>query len=310
MIPAGLGHLRIANESHAETASANPEEVAEHMKPAGDMLGIDSEIPVKAKETVSKAQSFVQVDLSSSRGSRHSITKPWRSLALFLLACNPAAALSFPRSHLLALKAGSATSHLRYCAPVTNRHPKRIAMTLKDDVENIESQHLEDSGPPPSDTYLAIEATFFQAAGGMSGSNYELSLMEFIRSVRDAYDKGITVPVLNSELAMSQQYTGRRVIQPDEIDLRTIWLSLVYLTFEWAGYQSKDAKTFPATSVARELQEKFDMFTYEIANAKKQGYTLDELNFYKEERAPTEILGIHGQAMRICYLAIQAGEEV
>jgi hypothetical protein len=170
------------------------------------------------------------------------------------------------------------------------------------------------SDPPASPTTLAIEASFVEAASGMGGANYEFALMEFIRATRDAYDEGIMVPALNLELSMCQKYTAGRPLQPDEIDLRTVWLSLVYLTFERVGYESKSAGTFPGQSVAADLRQKFYTFTYDIVNAKKQGFDLaglklEEVLQSSEEKTPME-QAVLSQAMRICYLAIQAAEEV
>eukprot|EP00310_Coccolithus_braarudii_P022284 CAMPEP_0183353744 /NCGR_PEP_ID=MMETSP0164_2-20130417/34806_1 /TAXON_ID=221442 /ORGANISM="Coccolithus pelagicus ssp braarudi, Strain PLY182g" /LENGTH=193 /DNA_ID=CAMNT_0025526477 /DNA_START=126 /DNA_END=707 /DNA_ORIENTATION=+ len=169
------------------------------------------------------------------------------------------------------------------------------------------------ANPPASPCILAIEATFVQAAGGMGGGNYEFGLMEFIRATRDAYDEGIMVPALNLDLSMCQQYTAGRPLQPDEIELRTVWLSLIYLTFERVGYTSK-TDTFPGQSVAADLRQKFYTFTYDIVNAKKQGYDLATLKLEEvlqssEERTPME-QAVLSQAMRICYLTIQAAEEV
>ena len=171
-----------------------------------------------------------------------------------------------------------------------------------------------DAGPPASPITQAIEATFVQAASGMGGANYEFGLMEFIRATRDAYDEGIMVPALNLERSMCQRYTAGRPLQADEIDLRTVWLSLIYLTFERVGYESKSADTFPGQSVAADLRQKFYTFTYDIVNAKKQGLDLaglklEEVLQSSEEKTPME-KAVLSQAMRICYLAIQAAEEV
>jgi len=197
-----------------------------------------------------------------------------------------------------------------------------MAVTGPDDemkvTVRIKKPSPEDAGPPPSPSTLAIEATFVQAASGANGANYEFSLMEFIRATRDAYDEGITVPALNLELSMCKQYTAGRPLQPEEIDLRSVWLSLVYLTFERVGYASSTG-TFPGESVAADLRQKFYTFTYDIVNAKKQGYDLaglklEEILQSSEEKSATERTpmeqAVLSQAMRICYLAIQAAEEV
>jgi len=187
--------------------------------------------------------------------------------------------------------------------------PKDPPATIK-----IKKPPPKDAGPPASPTTLAIEAAFVQAASGMSGANYEFGLMEFIRATRDAYDEGVMVPALNLELSMCQQYTAGRPLQSDEIELRTVWLSLVYLTFERVGYESKSTGGFLGQSVAEDLRQKFYTFTYDIVNAKKQGFDLAGLKLEEvlqsdEERPPME-QAVLSQAMRICYLAIQATEEV
>jgi|TARA_B110001469_G_scaffold49153_1_gene47890 hypothetical protein len=131
----------------------------------------------------------------------------------------------------------------------------------KDVTIKIKKPPPKDAGPPASPTTLAIEAAFVQAATGMSGANYEFGLMEFIRAARDAYDDGVMVPALNLELSMCQQYTAGRPLQSDEIELRTVWLSLVYLTFERVGYESKSTGGFLGQSVAEDLRQKFYTFT-------------------------------------------------
>ena len=211
----------------------------------------------------------------------------------------------------------TAACHLTRSIPAMAADDEKVKVTIRKPAGaggGPSAPAPKDAGPPASPTTLAIEATFVQAASGMGGANYEFSLMEFIRATRDAYDEGIMVPALNLELSMCQRYTAGRPLQADEIDLRTVWLSLVYLTFERVGYASKSADTFPGQSVAADLRQKFYTFTYDIVNAKKQGLDLaglklEEVLQSSEEKTPME-KAVLSQAMRICYLAIQAAEEV
>jgi len=217
---------------------------------------------------------------------------------------------SVPRLDAFAIRRSS-TSRVHPCTIVS------MADNDDDDMKvtvRIKKPSPKATSPRASPHILALEATFVQAASGMGGANYEFGLMEFIRATRDAYDNGIMVPALNLELSMCQQYTAGRPLQQDETELRTVWLSLIYLTFERVGYASKSADTFPGQSVAADLRQKFYTFTYDIVNAKKQGFDLATLKLEEvlqssEERTPTE-QAILSQAMRICYLAIQAAEEV
>ena len=221
-----------------------------------------------------------------------------------------------------ALVLPKAVAPVRQLLRSKHQHPRSTEITsaaASDDAEEvkvtvrIKKPTPKDEGPPPSPVTLAIESTFVQAAGGMNGANYEFGLLEFVRAARDAFDEGIMVPALNLELSMCKQYTAGRPLQAEEIDLRTVWLSLVYLTFERVGYESKSAGAFPGQSVAAELRQKFYTFTYDVVNAKKQGYGLEKLKLEEvlqsdEEKTPME-RAVLSQAMRICFLAIQAAEE-
>ena len=175
---------------------------------------------------------------------------------------------SVPRLDAFAISRSSASlvHPCRSCTPVSmaDNSDDDMADNSDDDMKvtvRIKKPSPKAANPQASPHILAIEATFVQAASGMGGANYEFGLMEFIRATRDAYDEGIMVPALNLELSMCQQYTAGRPLQQDETELRTVWLSLIYLTFERVGYASKSADTFPGQSVAADLRQKFYTFT-------------------------------------------------
>ena len=152
--------------------------------------------------------------------------------------------------------AGDDEEEIKVKVTIKKPPPKDPEVKIK-----IKKPPPKDAGPPASPTTLAIEAAFVQAASGMNGGNYEFSLMEFVRATRDAYDEGVMVPALNLELSTCQQYSAGRPLQADEIELRTVWLSLVYLTFERVGYESKRTGGFLGQSVAADLRQKFHTFT-------------------------------------------------
>ena len=124
------------------------------------------------------------------------------------------------------------TVRIKKPSPKASTDNEEVKVTVRKPLAKVAS-------PPSSPSTLAIEASFVQAASGMGGANYEFGLMELIRAARDAYDEGVMVPALNLELSMCQQYTAGRPLQSDEVDLRTVWLSLVYLTFERVGYRRR-----------------------------------------------------------------------
>ena len=53
----------------------------------------------------------------------------------------------------------------------------------------------------------------------------------------------------------------------DEIELRIVWFSLVYLTFERVGYESKSTGGFLGQGVTKDLRQKFYTFTVSLALA-------------------------------------------
>ena len=211
-----------------------------------------------ARTEIREALLTLTIGARAPQFNPHQQTSPQDSSIIMRLALLFAAAVSqiagfVPHGvplNVRALKPSTALSM------VTTDDDDEVKVTVR-----IKKPPPKNAGPPAAASTLAIEAAFVQAASGMSGADYEFGLMEFVRATREAYDEGTMVPALNLALASCQQYTAGRPLQSDEIELRTVWLSLVYLTFERVGYESMSAGAFLGQSVAEDLRQKFYTFT-------------------------------------------------
>ena len=76
-----------------------------------------------------------------------------------------------------------------------------------------------------------LEKTFVDACMQLS-SGYVDVLKLFIVAGKAAYERGLTIPQVQLEISQCKTQTAGRPLMQEEIDLRTVWLSLVYLTLE------------------------------------------------------------------------------
>ena len=95
--------------------------------------------------------------------------------------------------------------------------------------------------PPPAPLTLSkvaelVEATFVRAC--MDAARGDVTTLKlFIASAVGGYRLGVPLPALGSAVAAceAEHSTAGRPLLPEEAELRTLWLSLVYLTLEAEG---------------------------------------------------------------------------
>lgn len=81
-----------------------------------------------------------------------------------------------------------------------------------------------------------VERTFVLAA---AGNSYQMGIKAFISTIKEAYERGYTVPALTMEVSFVPTKTAGRDLHQDEVELRSIWIALVYLTLENANWPQK-----------------------------------------------------------------------
>lgn len=81
-----------------------------------------------------------------------------------------------------------------------------------------------------------MERTFVLAA---AGNSYQMGIKAFISTIKEAYERGYTVPALTMEVSFVPTKTAGRDLHQDEVELRSVWIALVYLTLENANWPQK-----------------------------------------------------------------------
>ena len=102
----------------------------------------------------------------------------------------------------------------------------------------------------------------------------------------------------------------------EEVDLRRLWICLVYLTLEAAGTVSAADEESVGQTVPADLRQKFGTFVTNVVAAKKRGATLKTLKLDElfssptaaESRTPLET-AILSQSMRVCFLTMVVIDE-
>ena len=114
-----------------------------------------------------------------------------------------------------------------------------------------------------------LEVTFVNACMQLA-TGYVDTLKLFIAAALTAYERGFTVNALSLELAQCPTQTAGRPLMQEEVELRTVWLSLVYLTLANVRHESEASEAVGA-SVPAEIRSKFQTFVYDVVNAAQGG---------------------------------------
>jgi len=121
--------------------------------------------------------------------------------------------------------------------------------------------------------------------------------------------------------------TANRPLAQEEVELRSLWLSLVYMTLQQVYHPTRSiteeatgsagvSAEAVAESVPSEIRQKFNTFVYDCVNARQGGWTLQTLKLEElmkssggNSAAPdmTDPMekAILGQSMRIVFLTLQ-----
>ncbi|KAA8498929.1 hypothetical protein FVE85_6514 [Porphyridium purpureum] len=125
-----------------------------------------------------------------------------------------------------------------------------------------------------------IEDAFLTAC--MPGNKpYVDALKEFIAAVLQAYQAGFGLNPILFEL-QSRQGSSKRRLQPDELEFRTVWITIVYKTLRHMNVPRD-------TSVSQEivgLPDSFDTFVASVYKAVKNGYDLKRIQLEQSMANP------------------------
>lgn len=130
-----------------------------------------------------------------------------------------------------------------------------------------------------------LETTFVNACMQLS-SGYVDVLKLFIAAAKGGYEIGLTIPQLQLELTSCKSQTAGRPLMGEEVELRTVWISLVYLTLERVNHIKSSSL---GDTVDPSIRQKFYTFVYDVVNAKKQGYDLQTLKLEQLVRSDGDV---------------------
>lgn len=106
----------------------------------------------------------------------------------------------------------------------------------------------------PESLASLVERTFVLAA---AGNSYQMGIKAFISTIKEAYERGYTVPALTMEVSFVPTKTAGRDLHQDEVELRSIWIALVYLTLENANWPQKVQR---AHEISAPFMVRFNIF--------------------------------------------------
>lgn len=185
----------------------------------------------------------------------------------------------------------------------------RLGVMLEAIPSNRDDGKLD--GTTPAGIAAALEVSFVQACVQLA-SGYVDCLKLFIGAAVGAYEQGFTIAALTLELSQCATQTAGRPLMAEEVDLRTVWISLVYLTLENVAHPIKSGSANAGASVPEDTRQKFRTFVYDVVNAKAAGYTFEALKLEDvvrrsgEGEAPMSDMerAILSQSMRIVFLTL------
>lgn len=133
---------------------------------------------------------------------------------------------------------------------------------------------------------------------------YVEALGEFVRSALEAYSHGYNLTALQFELQASKDEESLNLKQ-DEVELRAVWLTLVYKTLREIAFPVKSR--IPSREVS---YDRLDDFVKNIVSAVRQGYDMKRIQLEQalvghndQPRSPIES-AILNQSLRLVLLTL------
>jgi len=224
----------------------------------------------------------------------------WRVLLISALLACPAAGFQ-PRLHPLANRGLIRTPLAGSSAPIVATEPSEPApeLTTAKVAELVEVSF--------------VTACMDQAKG------YVDTLKLFCVAVKAGYEIGATIPALSLALSMCETQTAGRPLMAEEVDLRALWIALVYLTLESVNHPTKHSGPEVGATVPPDQREKFEPFVRSVVSRKQRGFTLQALKLEEiltdageggsaSARTPIET-AILSQSMRLVFLTLTVLDE-
>lgn len=181
------------------------------------------------------------------------------------------------------------------------------------------------ANPDPSASVAYKVAAAFVEACRPGETPYAIALRNFCLTALEAYRSGYSLQALQFELSasgetgLSGQGQPTRSLQSDEVELRSVWLTLVYKTLRQLAFPVRRddaaASEMPRT-VFSDSYDKLDEFVGNIITAVKAGYDMKRIQLEQSlsqanaDRPRTSIeSAILGQSTRLVVTTISAASD-
>jgi len=157
------------------------------------------------------------------------------------------------------------------------------------------------------DLELAFRKAWFLLYAQGVQAGYVAALTTFIQAASTAYRQGYTLEALNLELTADQKRTGNPqideliLLNDDEVQIRSTWLVLVYMTLDRTRPRNLDQPPLE--------REGLNDLVNGVIESHQRGYTIETLKFELmfetsgTQRTPGEV-AIFSQWMRIVFLTL------
>eukprot|EP00274_Cyanoptyche_gloeocystis_P001607 CAMPEP_0196663612 /NCGR_PEP_ID=MMETSP1086-20130531/53547_1 /TAXON_ID=77921 /ORGANISM="Cyanoptyche gloeocystis , Strain SAG4.97" /LENGTH=198 /DNA_ID=CAMNT_0041999501 /DNA_START=254 /DNA_END=850 /DNA_ORIENTATION=+ len=182
--------------------------------------------------------------------------------------------------------------------------------------DDKEPDPVEDAGKPISAVLeMSFRKSWFYLYSSGISDGYIESLQDFLRAVIAAFLRGYSLQALQFELASNEITTGnaqldeRIRLSAEEKQVRTVWLTLAYMTLNAVGYRPRDIPEWvrPAVDDTKGLES----LVMGVMDAHRRGYSLESLKLEQtlllrdgESALPESEAAVRSQWMRIVFLTL------
>jgi hypothetical protein len=130
-------------------------------------------------------------------------------------------------------------------------------------------------------------------------------LKMFIAAATAGYELGFPIDEIKKELEVCQKQTARRPLMEEEVDLRRIWFSLVYLTLSSIGHPTRFSAV--VESIPDELRDDYGVLIDAVAQSHKNGESLSVEELMKRDQSDLSEMerALKSQSMRVVTLTLQ-----
>jgi len=190
----------------------------------------------------------------------------------------------------------------------TNLEALRQLIKEKDKSDSFEKIELT-----PDNIAKMIDVTFVKGCMDLA-QGYVDVLKLMIVSTQAAYTNGISFIDLEMRVNAIKESVANRPLMPEEIELRSAWMSVIYLTLSMIGYQQETVLSDLTDGIRQETSHRFKVIVQDIIETGKDKVSVSDLKveqFRSHANSESDPLqkAILSQSIRVILLTLLVVEE-